>query len=138
MISLRILTDEVTPGLRKERKAIPAGSRNALDWLGLQIQNSARESMWRGTPSGQVYTRGGKAHVASAPGEPPAVDEGQLVGDIEYFVGRGYVDIGTTTLHGSHWETAPINVRRPWLLPAVEKHLGDIEGRFVIEIERKR
>lgn len=37
----------------------------------------------RGPKSGRKYRRGTGIHVASAPGEPPAVDLGQLINSIE-------------------------------------------------------
>lgn len=46
------------------------------------ISAQAKTSM--GPPKhGHEYRRGGKVHVASAPGEPPAIDTGNLINSIQ-------------------------------------------------------
>jgi HK97 gp10 family phage protein len=44
--------------------------------IGYQMENEIKMSFTTG--SGREYKRGGKIHVASAPGDPPAVDTGRL------------------------------------------------------------
>jgi hypothetical protein len=136
-VNVKIIEDTATPGFKKAAKAVPKGSQSALVLIGLEIQNTARESMSRGSPSGRFYKRGARVHQASAPGEPPAVDRGRLVGSVISRPGKGFVEVGTHLGYGEFWENARINIRRPWLAPAVEKHLDKIEGTFKVEIERR-
>jgi phage gpG-like protein len=46
------------------------------------IQGRAQASM-QGPKSGRVYTRSGGVHQASAPGEAPAVDTGNLINSLQ-------------------------------------------------------
>jgi hypothetical protein len=138
MVDVKITEDTATPGFKKAAKAVGTGSQSALDAIGLKIQNTARLSMSHGSPTGRLYKRGRKMHRASAPGEPPATDRGRLVGSVVSKPGKGFVLIGTHLGYGLYWELdAPTTARRPWLMPAVEKHQEEIEGRFVTEIERR-
>ncbi len=43
------------------------------------VAETAIRKMQSGTKSGRTYRRRGKTHIASAPGEAPAVDSGRLV-----------------------------------------------------------
>jgi hypothetical protein len=53
---------------------------------GLVIQAGMKRRIMQGGKSGHVYKRGGKEHVASAPGEPPATDTGALANSIQTIV----------------------------------------------------
>ena len=47
-----------------------------------EISNQLKETFETGQRSGNTYKRGDKLHTASAPGEPPVTDRGQLVGSV--------------------------------------------------------
>lgn len=79
-------------------------------------------SIQQGPKTGRSYKRGGKTHIASAPGEAPATDSGELVRNItiekdaimDYTVGsreaapQGFwMEFGTSRVEA-----------RPWLTPA--------------------
>jgi hypothetical protein len=86
---------------------------------------------------GKFYTNwstGGRAaaHVASAPGEPPASDTGTLLASVTHAIGveDGVVTgrVGTSKLYGKYleegtmWHDAapgPHILPRPWLVPAL-------------------
>ena len=51
-------------------------AQKALVAIGLQLERDIKVSMTTGT--GRTYRRGNIVHVASAPGQPPAVDTGRL------------------------------------------------------------
>jgi hypothetical protein len=57
-----------------------------LDTVGTSIINGVKKQM-RSPKSGRTYKRGkrGRDHVASAPGEAPAVDTGRLVADGSFY-----------------------------------------------------
>lgn len=54
----------------------------------MQFEQDVRLEIINSTPTGRVYRRFGKLHVASAPGQPPARDTGRLINSI-YSVQRG-------------------------------------------------
>ena len=112
------------------------------------IRNTIISSM-RDTPqTGQHYKRGGKIHIASSPGNPPAVDSGELIRSIFYEVRNMEVEVGN--LGGAPYYAALENGAvikrgtgvaviepRPSLGPAVDKHKDDIVrnvGQEVIHI----
>lgn len=85
--------------------------------------------------SGRRYKRGKKWHTASAPGEPPAVDRG----DLRRSIGREYV--GQTWRVGTHEERSPalefghvfpngrVLAPRPFFRPSareLERHHGPV------------
>jgi HK97 gp10 family phage protein len=49
---------------------------------GFVLETAVKTSMSASSHTGRVYTRGGRKHQASAPGETPAVDYGILVNSI--------------------------------------------------------
>ncbi len=73
---------------------------------------------------GRVYQRGGRTHQASAPGQPPAVDTGQLRASVD--IGLGVDDlglfgiVGTPLVKGLWLETGTSRMAaRPWLRPSI-------------------
>lgn len=95
------------------------------------IRNTIIESMARGKKTGRVYKRGAKEHRASAPGEAPAVDSGELISRIIFDIKDMTVEVGIEAgapyavfLEGG----APKGnlEARPFLTPAVLKHRQDI------------
>ena len=130
------------------------------------IRNTIIESMMRGTKTGRAYEwegaepddtniigmmRGGggwlfpirkrwKPHRASAPGEPPAVDKGELVSRIIFDIGDMEIEVGAEAgaPHGRWLEEGTQYMdERPWLAPAVAKHekeIVDSVGNVVVEI----
>lgn len=99
------------------------GGRQALAVIGIEGLNRVRSLL--STPgSGRTYVRRGKVHVASAPGQPPAVDTGRLRSSYLYAVGseggQDFVAIGTSVEYAPHLEfgTSRPMAPRPHLRPA--------------------
>ncbi len=98
--------------------------------------------LMRNTPKdGKVYKRGKKKHIASSPGNPPAIDSGNLVASILFDVRDMEVEVGSiinippypTYLEEGTDKMEP----RPFLEPAVEKHKDEIVndiGQNVFEL----
>lgn len=89
------------------------------------IRNTIIKSMARGKKSGKFYLRGGKTHRASAPGEAPAVDSGELLRAIVYDVRAMEIEVGAEA--GAPYaelleEGTSRMEARPFLEPAVEEH----------------
>ena len=80
------------------------------------VQLVAKNSM-SGPKTGNTYIRGGRVHVASAPGEAPAIDTGNLVNSImSKSAGRLSWIVGTNVDYGAILE---LYKSRPWLKPAL-------------------
>lgn len=87
-----------------------------------QIRNEAIRLIQQGTKSGRIYVRGGIRHQASAPGEAPATDTGNLVRSIRVdhqpASGRASVVVGAE--YGAELEFGTRKMApRPFLRPAV-------------------
>jgi len=107
-----------------------------------EIRNTIILSM-RNTPqTGRKYRRGksGGIHIASSPGNPPAIDSGELLRSIVYDVRDMEVEIGNEAgaPYGRFLEEGTKKMEaRPWLAPAVEKHKDPIinsVGKIAFEI----
>ncbi len=64
------------------------------------------------------HKRGSKFHYPSLPGNPPAIDTGELVGSIQINAYKTVIEIGTTVRHGKELE---LQKNRPWLEPAIKR-----------------
>lgn len=107
------------------------------------IRNTIIESMVRGKKTGKFYKRGKKTHRASAPGEAPAVDSGELISRIIFDIEPMKIEVGAEA--GAPYaelledRTSKMEAR-PWLAPAVEKHqqaIVDAVGEGVFEVVGK-
>lgn len=82
--------------------------------------------------SGEVYPRGEKYHRASAPGEAPAVDTGNLVGSLDQVMQtplRGVLFV--TAEYAPHLEYGTVNMEpRPFMTPAAERARPEFLRRF--------
>jgi len=79
-----------------------------------------------------------KPHQASAPGEPPAQDTGELVQSIAIEVSEDGREgaVGTDKEHGKYMELGTSKVEpRPWLVPAFEQSEDEIKNIFTRDWE---
>lgn len=138
-MSFRLINNipQVTAKLQREAK------KHVHD-MSVRIERTAIDSIEEGDKSGRIYLKGKapkmgkrgkklkdrrKEHRASAPGEPPATDSGQLVGSIEYsMTGDTSAAVGTNVEHGMHAEFGTSQMEpRPWLGPAFEEAAPEFE-----------
>lgn len=113
---------------------IPAAVSKELAIGAIDIRNTIIKSM-RDTPkTGKHYRRGkgGKVHITSSPGNPPAIDYGELVRSIMFDLRDMEVEIGS--IGGAPYsvfleEGTDKMGARPWLAPAVEEHRQSIVDR---------
>lgn len=116
-----VITNNRIPELKRR---FPQIVQDIVDKTAFDVQKFAMESMQE-PKSGRVYSRGGKSHQASAPGEAPAIDMGLLVntigvastepGEDIVFVNAEYgvpLEFGTKDGHIA---------ARPFMTPAAEK-----------------
>ena len=92
-----------------------------LDAVGTSIINGVKKQM-RASKSGRTYKRGkkGRDHVASAPGEAPAVDTGRLINSSIYKKNISPLElvVGSNVKYSEYLEfgTRKIKPRPAWLL----------------------
>ena len=122
---------------------IPSGLNRELIIGANKIRNTVILSMKNTPKTGRYYRRGksGKYHIASSPGNPPAIDYGELVRSIMFDVQDWEMEVGSFggapyapfleegtfgksvgRSGGQIGNVAP----RPFLAPAVEKHRQEI------------
>lgn len=77
-----MLTFTVKFDQKQVASEIKEGSRDLIREVAFAIEAQLKLLM-TGPKSGRQYVRRGRVHTASAPGEPPAVDTGDLIGSID-------------------------------------------------------
>jgi hypothetical protein len=70
--------DKLLRGTAEFERRVAGGIDAAVATAALRIQGNYRKKLQRGGRSGRIYKRRGIQHQASAPGEPPKTDTGQL------------------------------------------------------------
>jgi hypothetical protein len=142
-MKLKITTDK---NQIKELKLLPGKlSDNARKRLGkvllvsaINIAEGAKDEIQRGAPrTGILYRKAsGRMHRASAPGEYPASDTGQLVNSIHAVKVSGLaVRVGSVAKHGKWLEEGTKYMRRrPWLSPEVTKELPNLRKQVLKSI----
>jgi phage gpG-like protein len=111
----------VTAKLQREAKGLVARTAS-------RIEGTAKIS-FADSKTGRKYRRGKKTHTASAPGEAPAVDTGQLTNSVQWeMTGDTSAVVGTNVEHGMHTEFGTVRMApRPWLGPAFEEATESFE-----------
>ncbi len=110
------------------RRQLEPRAKDIVGKLVGELETIVKTSM-QGSKSGQIY--GG--HQASAPGEAPAIDTGQLFGAME----QSFEDGGMTgvlaflTEYAIHLEFGTTKMEpRPFARPALEKMIPRIKSAF--------
>lgn len=128
--------------------ALRLGAAESLAKIAVVITNEIKLELSR-PGTGITYYRGSKragtrvAHVASAPGEPPAPDTGQYRASWHWVPGDDvlgpYVDIGTNMQIGVYLEFGTIFMApRPHLRPVIERSIGEIRSMVARTIAEKQ
>lgn len=97
-----------------------AGIGRALTISVVEMDALAREKIQGGGRSGQTYRRGRLTHQASAPGEFPKTDRGQLVASLFFKVGADKLraTFGSALVYARYLEYGTSRMAaRPWLRP---------------------
>ncbi len=107
--------------------------KTAVKVSGISVLNTVIKSIMTGTKTGITYKRRSVTHTASAAGEAPASDTGDLAGSfISVSANSGYsAVIGASGEQGrkSKWlEFGTANIKpRPHLIPALESNRRHVE-----------
>ena len=104
---------------------------------GILVVDRRAKGLLVGTRTGRTYSIRGKAHVASAPGEPPAVDTGNLKNSLRVLeVTDDYASYGTSADYAADLEYGSRRMAaRPFLRPAVEAGVGEIQETMTAVID---
>ena len=123
--------------VKELQKALQKKSLRAIDSVekavnsgALAIHGTAIKLVQKGPRSGITYPRqkGSKTHTASAPGEPPKTDTGNLVSNIKLAVGKdgpmfvARIIADTPYAKWLEFGTAQNGGPRPFMQPAFQKH----------------
>jgi len=96
----------------------------------LKLDADTKKAISQGARSGKLYKRGNKTHQASAQGEYPKTDRGELVASLFIEDGdlrKGKLIYGASAPHAKPLEYKPPSQGgRPWLKPQFDKWKGDI------------
>lgn len=102
-------------------------------------ESVAKESMM-GPKSGRIYkvSRTGKLHQASAPGEAPAIDTGNLVNSIKHErAGEEGARTYTHTEYAAHLEFGTAKMApRPFMTPAMVKSISYMQKKAQLELDK--
>ncbi len=123
--------------------------------LGFETSELASAGISGGGKSGRVYEyyyftgpdgklrqgrKRDKPHQASAPGQYPASDSGQLASSVAFILkdGGNTALVGTNVKHGAYMEFGTSKIApRPWLLPSFERAKIGVEKELRARMEAK-
>lgn len=117
--SVTIVYNRITQYLDHHETMVGAAVKKATSDVAARAKTKMAE-----TKSGKVYKRkGGKTHQASAPGEAPAIDDGDLAGSFEEkMVEKMVGEVKVTSDHAAYLELGTKYIAaRPSLIPALEE-----------------
>lgn len=110
--------------------------QEALEMSGKKVEREAKILINTSTPTGRIYGN----HRASAAGQPPATDTGNLVRNIKVKSERGSVKVGILdqkAIYGAYLEFGTSKMgARPWLKPATDKSSEYIMKSFTLALKK--
>ena len=120
--------DKISKGLLESASKLTGAINQELFAGANDIRNDIINSMVREKKTGIVYNRKrGKTHRASAPGEAPAVDSGELLRGVLFGVKDLEMEVGAVSPYARFLEDGTKNMdERPFLEPAVDKNKDNI------------
>lgn len=129
---------ELQAALRRYGKLAEDAIADAVEATALNVQGDAVKSIQRGTKGGRTYVKydPNRTHKASAPGEAPSSDTGQLAGSIQVVDGAfDHAFVGSDLDYAEWLEFGTRDMEeRPWLRPAVEKNRPLFRKRLIAAI----
>lgn len=116
---------EVAAALNKRSKRVQKAIMSATFKAAVKVQNRARTKILKGPKSGRVYRKSKTVnHQASAPGEPPANDTGNLQSSIkvvkgEFVQGVANAEVQVSAKYAADLEFGTKKMEaRPYLMPS--------------------
>ena len=133
---------QLSKKLEKAGVSVDKVMKEAVQRSALAVQSDAIKSIQTGSRTGRVYSRGSKNHIASAAGEAPKTDTGNLVANIRLMEEEGgkLVKVGVfgnRAIYGAWLELGTSTIEpRPWLKPATDKNKPFIRRSFLEVVNR--
>jgi HK97 gp10 family phage protein len=92
------------------------------------VERYVKENL-SGSRTGAIYRYGNVEHQASAPGEAPAVETGNLKNSVRVLEANAErAVLGATAEYAAYLEFGTRHMApRPYMRPAVDEHIGEIE-----------
>jgi hypothetical protein len=110
--------------------------RGVVEGIGI-VERKAIDLILNTSKSGRVYRRRGVEHQASAPGEPPASDQGTLVNArrIDLIPERVAARLTFTAKHAAYLQFGTRRMKpRPWADRAVRETEGEVSAAILGEV----
>ncbi len=124
--------DKLIKKLQKLPLDMRAGIGTALAISVVELDAYAKQKISGGGRSGRTYRRRTVTHQASAPGEFPKSDTGQLVSSLFFRIAANKLGafFGTKLAYGRYLEFGTSRMRaRPWLRPTLKANADRITVR---------
>ena len=104
-------------------------TRRRMLRAGIRVIERETKALLEGSRTGHTYTYKSRTHVASAPGEAPAVDTGNLKNSLRVLeVTDERASFGTSADYAAYLEFGTRHMAaRPYLRPAAENSTEDVE-----------
>ena len=125
-IAVRVKVSGHEKALRRLKEApidVERGVLYAFEKGGRFLQGQVVRLLYSGGRTGRLYKRGATPHRASARGEAPATDYGQLANsigvDVSSVEGQTSLELFAATDYAGLLE---VELERPFLVPTVRKH----------------
>ena len=134
-MTIALDTSGLISKLRKMTNETPKEAKQAISDVSFKVEGDAKYAIQTGGRTGRIYKRGTKTHQASAGGEFPKTDTGELVSNItSEFSSMGLeVTVGSrrSAPHGFMLEFGTSKMApRPWLMPTIYSNRDYINKRF--------
>lgn len=136
MIEMTLDLSRFTKSLNNLSKGSQREAKKAIAKVSYKVEGDCKENISSGSRSGKIYKRGKKGtHQASAPGEFPKTDYGDLVANIKAeFNFNGFESTVGSRLSAPHgfWLEfgTPKMQARPWLSRTIKDNEAYIEKTF--------
>ena len=148
LIKLNKDLSKIGEDLFKAAIAVPDAITRRLAIGANDIRNTIIMSMRETPKTGRIYKRKSVRHISSSPGNPPAIDTGELVRSIIFDVKPFEIEVGSeggapyaeALEYGAEYKDGHKMAARPWLAPAVDKHEKEIindVGKTAFELVKK-
>lgn len=124
--------DKLIKKLQRLPLDMRGGIGSALALSVIDLDAYAKQHISGGGRSGRTYRRRSVTHQASAPGEFPKTDTGQLVSSLFFRVGADKLSafFGTKLAYGKYLEYGTSRMAaRPWLRPTFKANVDKVTAR---------
>lgn len=115
--------EKLEAALASKAKAYERAAAAGLQAWAMIVRNNAVTAVQKGPKSGREYKRGTVTHKASAPGQAPATDTGNLAASIGWNVDAGTLtaEVFASAAYAVHLELGTRHIQpRPFMVPALE------------------